>query len=710
MSNFALSFIMQTPKRYTVTAALIYANGPIHIGHLAGCYLPSDIYVRFLRAKGEDVLFVSGTDEHGVPITLRARKEGLTPQQVVDKYYGVIKNAFHDFGIEFDIYSRTSRPIHHKVAGDFFKTLYDKKVFTEETTEQYYDNEAKQFLADRYIVGTCPNCKNENAYGDQCEKCGTSLSPDELINPHSMLSGSPPVKKPTKNWFLPLDKLQPKLQAYIDSHKEWKPNVSGQCQSWLKDGLHPRAMTRDLDWGVKVPLPDTEGKVLYVWFDAPIGYITASKEWFEQPETRNTLSYAGKPKGNNWETYWKDKDTKLVHFIGKDNIVFHCLIFPAMLMAHGDYILPDNVPANEFLNLESNKISTSRNWAIWLHEYLEEMPGKQDELRYVLTAISPETSDGDFTWADYEARVNNELAAVFSNFVHRTMVLTQKNFGGKVPEAKQYTKEDVLTLEEISKFPERIGTAISNYRFREAQQEMMNLARLGNKYLSDNEPWKNPDAERVKTVLNVSLQICANLSILCQPFLPFTAEKLRRMLNLGAMNWSNASNTNLLPAGHNLSEPVMLFAKVDPELLKRQLEKLAKIKILQEEEKRKSEIANHTVEIIPQKETTSFDEFNKMDIRIGTIIAAEKMPKSDKLLKLQIDTGIDQRTVLSGIAKYYSPEEVIGKQVTILVNLAPRKMMGIESNGMILMAENDKGELSFVSPAKPNMNNGSTVK
>lgn len=702
---------MQAPKRYTVTAALIYANGPIHIGHLAGCYLPSDIYVRYLRSKGEDVLFVSGTDEHGVPITIRARKEGLSPQQVVDKYYDIIKKAFYDFGVEFDIYSRTSRPVHHQVASDFFKTLYDKNVFTEQTTEQYYDEEAKTFLADRYIVGTCPNCKNENAYGDQCEKCGTSLSPDELINPHSTLSGSQPVKRLTKNWFLPLDKIQPKLQQYIDSHKEWKANVSGQCQSWLKDGLHPRAMTRDLDWGVKVPLPDTEGKVLYVWFDAPIGYITASKEWFEQPETRAKLSYAGAPKSSSWETYWKDKDSKLVHFIGKDNIVFHCLIFPAMLMEHGGYILPDNVPSNEFLNLEGNKISTSRNWAIWLHEYLEEMPGKQDELRYVLTAISPETSDGDFTWADYEARINNELAAVFSNFVHRTMVLTQKNFSGKVPEASQYTKEDLHVLGEISKFPERIGTAIENFRFREAQQEMMNLARVGNKYLSDNEPWKNPDIERVKTVLNVSLQICANLSIVCQPFLPFTAEKLRNMLNLGAMSWSNAQSTNLLPAGHALREPVMLFAKVDKALLQKQLDKLEAIKKEQEEAAAAAALANAPANPLePQKATTTFDDFSKMDIRIGTIIAAEKMPKSDKLLKLTVDTGLDQRTVLSGIAKYYSAEEVIGKQVTILVNLAPRKMMGVESNGMILMAENDKGELSFVAPVKDTINNGSSVK
>ena len=702
---------MQAPKRYTVTAALIYANGPVHIGHLAGCYLPSDIYVRFLRAKGEDVLFVSGTDEHGVPITIRAQKEGLGPQEVVDKYYAVIKKSFQSLGIEFDIFSRTSRPIHHKTASAFFKTLYDKNVFAENVTEDFYDESAKRFLSDRLIVGTCPNCKNENAYGDQCESCGSSLSPNELIKPHSMLSGSKLVKKSTNNWFLPLDVLQPKLQHYISSHKEWKANVSGQCQSWLTKGLYPRAMTRDLDWGVKVPLLNADGKVLYVWFDAPIGYITASKEWFEQPETRNSVSYGGKPKSDNWETYWKDKDSKLVHFIGKDNIVFHCLIFPAMLMAHEGYILPDAVPANEFLNLENNKISTSRNWAIWLHEFLDEMPGKQDELRYVLNAIAPETSDSDFTWADYEARVNNELAAVFSNFIHRTMVLTQKNFASNVPVANEYTKEDLIVLAEITKFPDRIGNAILNYRFREAQMEMMNLARIGNKYLSDNEPWKNPDLERVKTILNISLQICANLSILCQPFLPFTSVKLRNMLNLDAMNWNDASNTNLLPANHQLREPEMLFAKVDPELLKFQYQKLEKIKKLQEEQEQKAADGNETsLPLEPQKAVTSFDEFSKMDIRIGTIIAAERMPKSDKLLKLIIDTGIDQRTVLSGIAKFYAPENIIGQQVSILINLAPRKMMGIESNGMILMAENDKGELSFVLANKSTINNGSTIK
>jgi methionyl-tRNA synthetase len=702
---------MLAPKRYTVTAALIYANGPIHIGHLAGCYLPSDIYVRYLRAKGEDVLFVSGTDEHGVPIMIRGFMEKKSPQEVVDKYYAIIDQSFKDFGIEFDIYSRTSKKVHHDFSSDFFKTLHEKGYFTEKTTEQNYDEQAKMFLVDRFITGTCPHCANPKAYGDQCEKCGRDLSPDELINPQSALSGTTPVKRPTNNWFLPLDTMQPQLETYINSHPEWKANVAGQCKSWLVNGLHPRAMTRDLNWGVKVPVENAEGKVLYVWFDAPIGYITASKEWFEQPETRNALSYGGKPKGDSWEPYWKDKDTKLVHFIGKDNIVFHCLIFPAMLIAHEGYILPDNVPANEFLNLENNKISTSRNWAIWLHEYLDELPDKQDELRYVLTAIAPETSDGDFTWADYEARVNNELAAVFSNFVHRTMVLTHKNFAGKVPSAERYTKEDLVVLEEVAKFPDRIGAAIENYRFREAQQEMMNLARVGNKYLSDNEPWKNPDIERVKTVLNVSLQICANLSVLCKPFLPFTSAKLRVMLNLPEMNWAQAKNGNLLTAGHALTEPVMLFAKVDKALLQKQLDKLAAIKVEQEKATAAAALAaNPTKPLEPQKEATSFDDFSKMDIRIGTIVAAEKMTKSDKLLKLTVDTGIDTRTVLSGIAKYFTAEEVVGKQVTILVNLAPRKMMGTESNGMILMAENEKGELSFVAPTKDNVNNGSTVK
>jgi methionyl-tRNA synthetase len=709
---------MANPQRYTVTAALIYANGPIHIGHLAGCYLPSDIYVRFLRMKGEDVLFVSGTDEHGVPITLRARKEGLTPQQVVDKYYTVIDQSFRDFGIEFDIYSRTSRPAHHEFSSQFFRNLYDKGVFTEQETEQYYDPEAKQFLADRYIVGTCPHCANTNAYGDQCEKCGTSLSPDELINPHSTLSGAKPEKRNTKNWFLPLDQLQPQLQTYIDSHPEWKSNVAGQCQSWLKDGLRPRAMTRDLDWGVSVPVEGAEGKVLYVWFDAPIGYITASKEWFTQPETRNTLTYGGKPKSDNWEVYWKDENTKLVHFIGKDNIVFHCLIFPAMLQVHGGYILPDNVPANEFLNLAGDKLSTSRNWAIWLHEYLQEMPGKQDELRYVLTSISPENKDGDFTWDDFQARVNNELVAVFSNFVHRTMVLTQKNYGSKVPVADQYTKEDLVVLEEAAKFPERIGVALSAYRFREAQQELMNLARLGNKYLSDTEPWKliKTDDVRTRTILNVSLQLCANLSVLCMPFLPFTAKKLRTMLNLGELNWEQAKSTNLLAAGHTLTEPVMLFAKIDDALIKQQVDKLAVIRQQLDAEKAAAELAatpkpmNDPSKIEAAKGETSFDEFSKMDIRIGTILEAERVPKSDKLLKLLVDTGLDKRTVLSGIAKHYSPEQVIGQQVTILVNLAPRKMMGHESQGMILMAENTAGELSFVVPTKANVDNGSTVK
>lgn len=718
---------MSQPKRYTVTAALIYANGPIHIGHLAGCYLPSDTYVRYLRLKGEDVLFVSGTDEHGVPIMIRGFMEHKSPQEVVDHYYQVIDKSFKDFGIEFDIYSRTSKPVHHQFSSEFFTTLYNKGYFTEKSTEQNYDETAKMFLVDRFIVGTCPHCANPKAYGDQCEKCGSDLSPDELINPHSALSGTPPVKKETTNWFLPLDQMQEQLDEYIGKHPEWKTNVGGQCRSWLKQGLHPRAMTRDLSWGVPVPLPNAEGKVMYVWFDAPIGYITASKEWFEQPETRKTLSYGGKPLGNSWEPYWKDADTKLVHFIGKDNIVFHCLIFPAMLMAHEGYVLPDNVPANEFLNLEGDKISTSRNWAIWLHEYLEEMPGKQDELRYVLTATSPETSDSDFTWADYEARVNNELTAVFSNFVHRTMVLTHKNYAGKVPSAEKYTREDLLLLEDIAKFPVRIGAAIENYKFREAQQELMGLARLGNKYLSDNEPWKNPDPERVKTILNVSLQVCASLSILCQPFLPFTAEKLRRMLNIGALNWNNALSTNLLAAGHQLSEPVMLFAKVDKALLEKQLAKLDVIRKELEEKKKADELAQQAREagktatsdvpptitpaaLEPAKPETTFDQFSQMDIRIGTITAAERVPKSDKLLKLTVDTGLDTRTVLSGIAKYFAPENIIGQQVTILVNLAPRKMMGVESQGMILMAENAAGELSFVVPSSGNVNNGSTVR
>jgi methionyl-tRNA synthetase len=723
MLIFAALFMAQ-PKRYTVTAALIYANGPIHIGHLAGCYLPSDIYVRYLRLKGEDVLFVSGTDEHGVPIMIRGFMEKKSPKEIVDQYYQIIDQSFKDFGIEFDIYSRTSKPVHHQFSADFFTTLHDKGYFTEKTTEQNFDETAKLFLVDRFIVGTCPHCENPKAYGDQCERCGSDLSPDELINPHSALSGTAPVKKQTKNWFLPLDQLQPQLEAYIESHPEWKVNVSGQCRSWLKQGMHPRAMTRDLSWGVPVPLPNAEGKVLYVWFDAPIGYITASIEWFEQPETRKMLSYDGKPKGKNWEPYWKSADTKLVHFIGKDNIVFHCLIFPAMLMTHGDYILPTNVPANEFLNLEGDKLSTSRNWAIWLHEYLQEMPGRQDELRYVLTAISPETSDSDFTWTDYEARVNNELTAVFSNFVHRTMVLTHKNYGGKVPAAEKYTKEDLLLLKEVARFPTRIGQAIDNFRFREAQQELMGLTRLGNKYLSDNEPWKNPDASRVQTILNVSLQICTSLSVLCQPFLPFTAEKLRTMLNIGSLNWANAGNTNLLAAGHQLNEPVMLFAKVDKGLLQHQLQKLDIIRKELEAKKQAEEVAQQTQKkqatmntdgtqavghIESAKAETTFDAFSQMDIRIGTITAAERVPKSTKLLKLTVDTGLDTRTVLSGIAQFFAPENIIGQRVTILVNLAPRKMMGIESRGMILMAEDTSGNLYFVLPEGV-VNNGSTVR
>ncbi|TND10358.1 MAG: methionyl-tRNA synthetase [Bacteroidetes bacterium] len=715
---------MSLPKRYTVTAALIYANGPIHVGHLAGCYLPSDIYVRYLRLKGEDVLFVSGTDEHGVPIMIRGFMEKISPQEVVDKYYAIIDKSFKDFGIEFDIYSRTSKPVHHEFSSAFFKTLYDKGYFHEKTTEQNYDEQANMFLVDRFIVGTCPHCANPKAYGDQCEKCGSDLSPDELINPHSALSGTAPVKKPTNNWFLPLDELQPKLEAYVNSHPEWKANVSGQCKSWLAQGLHPRAMTRDLNWGVKVPLPDAEGKVLYVWFDAPIGYITASKEWFEQPETRKTLTYAGAPKSGNWETYWKDKDSKLVHFIGKDNIVFHCLIFPAMLMAHEGYVLPDNVPANEFLNLEGDKISTSRNWAIWLHEYLEELPGKQDELRYVLTSISPEAKDGEFLWSDYFARVNNELVAIFSNFIHRIMVLTEKNYGGKVPHADTFTKEDLIVLEEAAKFPEKIGACIDNFRFREGQQELMNLARLGNKYLSDNKPWEliknGVQEERVRTVLYVSFQLAANLSTLCMPFLPFASQKLRTMLNIAQLTWDQAKGTSNIAAGHQLGAAVMLFPKLEEKVIQLQTEKLARIRKENEERKAQEEAAIQqakkdravvaAADLKPLAEVCTIDDFAKMDIRVGTILEAEKMPKSDKLLKLKVDIGHNVRTILSGIAKHYSPEQVIGQQVIVLVNLAPRKMMGIESEGMILMAENADGELSFVSPVKEHMHNGGIVK
>lgn len=673
---------LKNPKRYTVTAALIYANGPIHIGHLAGCYLPADIYVRYLRSNGKEVAFVSGTDEHGVPITIKAKKEGVTPQQVVDKYYAIIKDSFEQFGISFDIYSRTSKKEHHELSQEFFKTLYDKNVFVEETTEQYFDESANQFLADRYIMGTCPICSNENAYGDQCEKCGSSLSPTDLKNPRSTLSGAKPVMRKTKNWYLPLDKMQPKIEEFVNSHPEWKTNVAGQCQSWLKQGLHPRAMTRDLDWGVKVPLPDTDGKVLYVWFDAPIGYITFTKELKA-----------------DWEKYWKDKETKLVHFIGKDNIVFHCIIFPAMLMAEGSYVLPDNVPANEFMNLEGDKISTSRNWAVWLHEYLEEFSGKQDVLRYALCANAPETKDNDFTWKDFQTRNNSELVAILGNFVNRALVLTQKYFEGKVPARGSLTDYDQEVLNELAAFPAKIASSIELYRFREAQVELMNLARLGNKYLADTEPWKlaKTDMARVETILNIALQLTASLTIVAEPFMPFSSQKLGKMLNLPTVTWEKAGHSDLLAAGHQLATPELLFEKLEDDVIEKQVQKLA-------ESKKQNELENTVV--APQKDNVTFDDFQKMDIRVATILEAERVPKTDKLLKLKLDTGIDQRTVVSGIAKYYAPEEIIGKQVCLLANLAPREIKGITSQGMILMAEDKDGSLAFVAPTKEISNGG----
>ncbi len=672
-------------KRFTVTAALPYANGPVHIGHLAGCYIPSDIYVRYLRAQGKDVKFICGSDEHGVAITIKAKKEGVTPQQVIDKYHKMMGDSFKEFGISFDIYSRTSSPTHHATASEFFTNLYEKGMFEEEITEQYFDAEANQFLADRYITGTCPNCGNENAYGDQCEKCGSTLNPTDLINPKSTLSGSVPVLKTTKNWFLPLDKFQSDLEQYINEHDDWKPNVFGQCKSWLNQGLQPRAMTRDLDWGVKVPLKEAEGKVLYVWFDAPIGYISATKELTP-----------------DWEKYWKDKDTRLVHFIGKDNIVFHCIIFPAILKAHGDYILPDNVPANEFLNLEGDKISTSRNWAVWLHEYLLEFPEKQDVLRYVLCANAPETKDNDFTWKDYQARNNNELVAIFGNFINRVVVLSQKYFDGKVMQRNNLTTYDIEVIEELKKYPSIIAHSLEQFRFREGMQEFMNLARLGNKYLADTEPWKviKEDEERVKTILNIGLQIAANLAILAEPFLPFTSTKLKKMLNVSLSKWTDAGNENCLAEGHQLGEASLLFEKIEDDAIDKQLQKL-------EFSKKQNEMQNATIE--PQKENISFDEFSKMDIRVGTILEAEKVAKTKKLLKLKIDTGVDVRTVVSGIAEYYEPENIIGQQVSILVNLAPRDIKGITSQGMILMAENADGSLAFVSPVH-SIKNGGSVK
>lgn len=663
-------------KRTTVTAALIYANGPIHIGHIAGCYLPADIYVRYLRSIGHDVKFVSGTDEHGVPITIKAKKEGITPQEVVDKYYKIIKDSFEEFGISFDIYSRTSNKVHHETSQEMFKNLYDKGQFVEEVTEQYFDEKAQTFLADRYIIGTCPKCSNENAYGDQCEKCGSTLSPTELINPRSALSGEKPVMKPTKNWYLPLDKMQPALEEYIASHPEWKTNVLGQVKSWLNDGLRPRAMTRDLDWGVKVPLPDTDGKVLYVWFDAPIGYISMTKELTDE-----------------WQKYWQDPETRLVNFIGKDNIVFHCLIFPAMCMADGRFILADNVPANEFMNLEGDKISTSRNWAVWLHEYLREFEGKQDVLRYALAASAPETKDSDFTWGDFQTRNNSELVGILGNFVNRAFVLTQKNFESKIPARGELTDFDRQTLDTLAELPNKIGDAIANYKFREALALVMDVARLGNKYLADTEPWKviKADVERTGTILNIGLQIAATLSIVSEPFMPFTAAKLSTGLGLSGLNWSDAGNADLLTAGSPIESIGLLFDKIEDTTVQAQIQKL-------QDAKKMNELAGKEVSAI--KDTIQYDDFAKMDLRIGTIEAAEKVAKSKKLLKLTVNDGLKQRTILSGIAEHFSPEDVIGKQVTFLANLAPRPMMGMVSEGMILMAEDKDGSLAFLHPSK----------
>ena len=683
---------LENPQRYTVTAALIYANGPIHIGHLAGCYLPADIYVRYLRSTGKDVAFISGTDEHGVPITIKAKKEGTTPQEVVDKYYGQIKQAFSDFGISFDIYSRTSNQIHHETSQAFFTKLYEQGDFVEEVTEQYFDEVANQFLADRYIVGTCPVCGNPNAYGDQCERCGTALSPTELIEPHSTLSGSKPVMRATKNWFLPLDRMQPDIERYVNSHPEWKANVTGQCQSWLREGLRPRAMTRDLDWGIRVPLPDAEGKVLYVWFDAPIGYISMTKEWADE-------------QGRDWELYWRDEHTKLVHFIGKDNIVFHCIIFPAMLMAEGSFILADNVPANEFMNLEGDKISTSRNWAVWLHEYLQEMPDKQDVLRYVLAANAPETKDSEFTWKDFQTRNNAELVGIFGNFVNRAVVLTQKFCDNKVPVRGDLTDYDRQVLDELALFPDRIGQAIGHYKFREALGHLMDLARLGNKYLAETEPWKvvKTDPIRTNTILNMALQISANLAIVCEPFLPFTSQKLCDQLRItDRLDWQNAGRADLFTAGHELGEGALLFAKIEDDEISIQIQKLLTAKRMNE-----LEGADNPVKTVPElKPEIVYDDFAKMDIRIGTITEAERVPKSDKLLKLKVDDGMGGRQILSGIAKHFAPEDIIGKQVTFLANLAPRKMMGHESQGMILMAEDCDGKLALIAPGDAVWNGG----
>lgn len=683
-------------KRYTITSALPYANGPLHIGHLAGAYIPGDIFVRFLRLNNKDVVYVCGSDEHGAAITIKAKKEGVTPREIIDKYNQQIKTSFEDFGISFDIYHRTSEPVHHELSQEFFLNLYEKGEFIEKFSEQYYDEEFNQFLADRYITGTCPHCQSEGAYGDQCEKCGTSLSPTDLINPKSTLSGKTPILRETKHWYLPLDKYQPWLEKWLIADKKdvLKSNVFGQCQSWLKSGLQPRSMTRDLDWGVDVPLEEAAGKKLYVWLDAPIGYISATKQW-------------ALDNGKNWEDYWKKQenpadDATLIHFIGKDNIVFHCIIFPAILHAHGDYILPDNVPANEFLNLEGDKLSTSRNHAVWLHEYLDEFPGKQDELRYVLTSILPETSDSEFTWKDFQARVNNELVAILGNFVNRVMVLSHKYNAGSVLKGSSYNVTDTAVFEELAKYPGLIEQSLSNYRFREALSHFMNAARLGNKYLAEEEPWKviKTDEERVKTVLNVATQIVANLAILAQPFLPKTASKLFEMLQLPAQDWEKAGAPDLVLENHVLGEVQMLFEKITDEQVEFQLQKLATAK---------ANNAKTAAVVAPAKANINFDDFMKLDIRVGTILEAEKIAKTKKLLKLKIDTGIDQRTVVSGIAEFFAPDDIVGRQVSILVNLEPREIKGIQSQGMILMAEDADGRLDFVNP-QSNITIGSTVR
>ena len=664
-------------NRTTVTSALPYANGPVHIGHLAGVYVPADIYVRYLRLKGEDVLFIGGSDEHGVPITIKAKKEGVTPQDIVDRYHNIIKDSFKEFGISFDIYSRTSGPVHHEVASDFFKKLYEKGEFIEKESEQYYDEEAKQFLADRYITGECPHCHADGAYGDQCEKCGTSLSPLDLINPKSAISGSKPVLKTTKHWYLPLDKHEGWLREWIlEDHKEWRPNVYGQCKSWLDMGLQPRAVSRDLDWGIPVPVEGAEGKVLYVWFDAPIGYISNTKELL--PDT--------------WEQWWKAEDTRLIHFIGKDNIVFHCIVFPAMLKAEGSYILPDNVPSNEFLNLEGDKISTSRNWAVWLHEYLVDFKDKQDVLRYVLTANAPETKDNDFTWKDFQARNNSELVAIYGNFVNRTLVLTHKYFEGKVPARGELTDYDKETLKEFSDIKLEVEKLLDNFKFRDAQKEAMNLARIGNKYLADTEPWKlaKTDMERVGTILNIALQITANLAIAFEPFLPFSSAKLRDMLKLSSWSWSNLGSIDLLETGAEILPAQLLFEKIEDAAIDAQIQRL-------EDTKKQNEINSYKPEEV--KENVSFDEFMKLDIRVGTVLECQKVPKADKLLQFKIDDGMGGRTIVSGIAQHYNPEDLVGKQVCFIANFPPRKLKGIESQGMILSAEDANGRLVVISPS-----------